>query len=104
MTGPMSYHFGDVDTHGLTLIAQAGNLEQVHQQIVSDVNSAADFWGGVGNSAHNDFIDNLNRNFQTIYDTLNTHGTKVRQAGNHMGDTDASVGSSWGHGGGTASA
>jgi len=101
MTGPFSYHFGDIDAHGLTLIGRAADLEQVHQNIIADVNNAAGFWGGVGSAAHNDFIDNLNRNFAVVYDNLSVHGTKVRQAGDHMGDCDRGVGASWGHGGGT---
>ena len=94
----IGYHYDDVHAHGATLIGQAGSLEGVHKAIVNDVNSAADFWGGVGSQGHQEFVDQLNRNFQVIYDTLSTHGTNVQQAGAHMGDTDGTIAGSWARG------
>ena len=44
----INYSFGDVDTHGATIRAQAASLEQEHQAIVRDVLAAGDFWGGAG--------------------------------------------------------
>ena len=41
----INYSFGDVDTHGATIRAQAASLEQEHQSIVRDVLAAGDFWG-----------------------------------------------------------
>ena len=40
----ISYQFGDVDSHGALIRAQAASLEQEHQSIVRDVLAAGDFW------------------------------------------------------------
>ncbi|ODR17133.1 secretion protein [Mycobacterium gordonae] len=42
-----------------------------------------------------EFIAQLGRNFQVIYEQANTHGQKVQSAGNNMAQTDSAVGSSW---------
>lgn len=91
----MKYNFGDVDIHGSTLGTQAAALEAKHQQILSDVTAAADFWGGVGSNSWTEFVTALGRNFQVIFEQLREHGTKVRTAGNNMASTDSSVGASW---------
>jgi len=52
----INYQFGDVDTHGATIRAQAASLEQEHQAIVRDVLAAGDFWGGSGSVACQEFI------------------------------------------------
>jgi hypothetical protein len=41
------------------------------------------------------FITDLGRNFQVIYEQANAHGQKVQSAGNNMATTDSAVGSSW---------
>ena len=94
--GSMRYSFGDVDAHGLTLTAQAGALHAQHKAILADVTAAADFWGGAGSSAWTAFVEELGRNFAVIYENLETHGGKVRTAGNNTEVTDRGVGSSWG--------
>ncbi|MGO9033112.1 WXG100 family type VII secretion target [Mycobacterium sp.] len=91
----ISYQFGDVDAHGATIRAQAAALEQEHQSIVRDVLAAGDFWGGSGSVACQEFITQLGRNFQAIYQQANSHGQKVQTAGNNMSSTDSAVGSSW---------
>ena len=91
----INYQFGDVDTHGATIRAQAASLEQEHQAIVRDVLAAGDFWGGSGSVACQEFITQLGRNFQTIYEQANSHGQKVQTAGNNMSSTDSAVGGSW---------
>ncbi|TKR36092.1 WXG100 family type VII secretion target [Mycobacterium tuberculosis] len=95
--------------------AQAGLLEAEHQAIVRDVLAAGDFWGGAGSVACQEFITQLGRNFQVIYEQANAHGQKVQAAGNNMAiyeqanahgqkvqaagnnmaQTDSAVGSSW---------
>ena len=80
----ISYQFGDVDAHGALIRSQAASLEAEHQSIVRDVLAAGDFWGGSGSVACQEFITQLGRNFQTIYEQANCHGQKVQTAGNNM--------------------
>ncbi|MCV7097679.1 WXG100 family type VII secretion target [Mycobacterium kubicae] len=91
----INYQFGDVDAHGALIRAQAANLEAEHQAIVRDVLAAGDFWGGAGSVACQEFITQLGRNFQVIYEQANSHGQKVQSAGSNMAQTDSAVGSSW---------
>ncbi|MBX9641428.1 MAG: type VII secretion protein EsxI, partial [Mycobacteriaceae bacterium] len=42
-----------------------------------------------------EFIAQLGRNFQVIYEQANQHGQKVQSAGSNMAQTDSAVGSSW---------
>src|ERR1700746_3147010 len=91
----INYQFGDVDAHGALIRAQAASLEQAHQAIVRDVLAAGDFWGGSGSVACQEFITQLGRNFQVIYEQANSHGQKVQTAGNNMNSTDSAVGGSW---------
>ena len=91
----INYKFGDIDAHGATIRAQAASLEATHQAILASVRDAAEFWGGQGSVACEQFVADLGRNFQTIYEQANSHGQKVQAAGNNMANTDASVGSAW---------
>jgi len=91
----ISYQFGDVDAHGALIRSQAASLEAEHQSIVRDVLAAGYFWGGSGSVACQEFITQLGRNFQVIYQQANSHGQKVQTAGNNMSSTDSAVGSSW---------
>ncbi len=88
----INYQFGDVDAHGAMIRAQAASLEAEHQAIVRDVLAAGDFWGGAGSVACQEFITQLGRNFQVIYEQANAHGQKVQAAGNNMAQTDSAVG------------
>ena len=74
----INYQFGDVDAHGALIRSQAASLEQEHQSIVRDVLAAGDFWGGSGSVACQEFITQLGRNFQTIYQQANSHGQRCR--------------------------
>ena len=67
----ISYQFGDVDAHGALIRSQAASLEAEHQSIVRDVLAAGDFWGGSGSVACQEFITQLGRNFQVIYEQAN---------------------------------
>ena len=91
----ISYQFGDVAAHRALIQSQAANLEAEHQSIVRDVLAAGDFWGGSGSVACQEFITQLGRNFQVIYEQASAHGSSVQTAGNNMSSTDAAVGSSW---------
>ncbi|ORX07198.1 WXG100 family type VII secretion target [Mycolicibacillus trivialis] len=91
----INYQFGDVNAHGAMIRAQAAALEAEHQAIIRDVLMAGDFWGGAGSAACQEFIAQLGRNFQVIYQQANDHGAKVQNAGNNMSSTDSAVGSSW---------
>jgi serine/threonine protein kinase len=66
-----------------------------HQAIIRDVIAAGDFWGGAGSVACQQFITELGRNFQVIYEKANAYGAKVQTAGSNMASTDSAVGSSW---------
>src|SRR6201998_4448865 len=88
----ISYQFGDVDAHGALIRSQAPSLEGEHQSIVLAVLAAGDFWGGAGSVACQEFITQLGRNFQVIYEQANSHGQKVQTAGNNMSSTDSAVG------------
>ena len=68
----ISYQFGDVDAHGAMIRSQAASLEAEHQSIVRDVLAAGDFWGGSGSVACQEFITQLGRNFQVIYEQANS--------------------------------
>jgi Proteins of 100 residues with WXG len=70
-------------------------LEAEHQAIVRDVLAAGDFWGRAGSAACQEFITQLGRNFQVIYEQANAHGQKVQSAGSNMASTDRPVGSGW---------
>jgi uncharacterized protein YukE len=85
----ISYQFGDVDAHGATIRAQAMTLAAEHQAIVRDVLAAGDFWGGGGSTACQQFITELGRNLQVIYEAANAHGAKVQTAGANMASTDS---------------
>lgn len=91
----INYQFGDVNAHGAMIKAQAASLEAEHQAIIRDVLMAGDFWGGAGSASCQEFIAQLGRNFQVIYQQANDHGMKVQNAGNNMASTDGAVGSSW---------
>ncbi|CKO12020.1 ESAT-6-like protein esxN [Mycobacterium tuberculosis] len=81
----INYQFGDVDAHGAMIRAQAASLEAEHQAIVRDVLAAGDFWGGAGSVACQEFITQLGRNFQVIYEQATAHGQKVQAAGKQHG-------------------
>ncbi|TDH45796.1 type VII secretion protein EsxI, partial [Mycobacterium eburneum] len=48
-----------------------------------------------GSVACQEFITQLGRNFQVIYEQAATHGTKVQTAGGNMASTDGAVSASW---------
>ncbi len=91
----INYEFGDVDAHGATIRAQAASLHAEHQSILRDVPAAGDFWGGAGSTACPQFITQLGRNLQVIYDQANARGSKAQTAGSNMASTGSVVGSSW---------
>ena len=95
MTSMQNYHFADIAAHAQLLKAQASALEAEHQSILSDVNAAADFWGGKGSSAFTDFVTELGKQFSIIYDALGTHGDKVATASMHTNSTDSGVAGTW---------
>jgi len=53
------------------------------------------FGAGAGSVACQEFITQLGRNFQVIYEQANAHGQNVQSAGSNMASTDSAVGSSW---------
>ena len=93
--GSLNYTFDDVHHHGATLIGQAAALEAEYHAIMNDVNAAADFWGGAGSTAFQQFVIELNRNFQQIFTTLEEHGGKVQTVGSNMQQLDQSIQHGW---------
>jgi WXG100 family type VII secretion target len=93
--GSLGYHFDDVDHHGATLKAQAASLEAQYHAIMNDVNGAADFWGGAGSQAFQDFVTELNRNFQQIFAALDDHGARVQTVGSNMAQLDQGIQHGW---------
>ena len=53
------------------------------------------FRGGGASITCQQFITELGRNFQVLYEQANAHGSKVQTAGSNMANTDSAVGSSW---------
>jgi Proteins of 100 residues with WXG len=84
-----------LDARGATIRAQAMALEAEHHSIARDVLPAGDLWGGARSNACQQFITELGRNFQVIYEQANGHGSKVQTAGSNMASTDSAVGFSW---------
>jgi WXG100 family type VII secretion target len=93
--GSLGYHFDDVSHHGAILKGQAAALEAEYHAIMNDVNAAADFWGGAGSTAFQQFVVELNRNFQQIFTALDDHGAKVQTVSNNMAQLDQSIQHGW---------
>ena len=91
----INYQFGDVDAHGATIRAQAASLGSRAPGDRSRCARRRGLWGGAGSVACQEFITQLGRNFQVIYEHANAHGQKVQTAGSNMATTDSAVGSSW---------
>jgi hypothetical protein len=90
----INYQSGDVDAHGALIRAHAAAVEAEHQAIIRDVLTAGDFWGGVGSAGCQEFITQLGRHFQVIYDQANAHRNKMQTASTNTAGTDSAVGSS----------
>lgn len=91
----INYQYADVDAHGALLQAQAGQLEAEHQAILKDLNEAADFWGGAGSTGFQEFVTELNRNFQVIFEQLHAHGGSVKTVRGNTEHTDNGVLGTW---------
>lgn len=91
----IGYQYSDVEGHGSLLEAQAGQLEAEHQAILKDLNESAEMWGGVGSTGYQEFVTELNRNFQVIFQELHSHGGKVKTASGNTAHTDSGVGGTW---------
>lgn len=57
---------------------RGGSLEAIHEAIVRDVLAAADFWGGFGSRACQDFITRLGNNFEVLYSHLQKDTTSTQ--------------------------
>ncbi len=73
----INYQFGDADAHGATIRAQAASSE-VKQAITRNVMVDGDFWGRAGSAACQEFIIQLARDFQVIYEQANAHGQRSK--------------------------
>ena len=59
------------DPHAAARLALVRSLEAEHQAIVRNVLAAGDFWGGASSVACQEYITQLGRQFQVIYEGLN---------------------------------
>lgn len=66
----------------------AESLEAIHEAIVRDVLAGADFWGGFGSKACQQFITSLGHNFQVIYDHLQTRNAITENSDSETTGTD----------------
>lgn len=57
--------------HGAALRSQIMAMQSEHQAIIRDVLAAADFWGGTRSLVWKQFMAELGRNFQVIYEQGN---------------------------------
>jgi len=96
MAPKIEWNYGDVGQHAATIGNASGNLAAVHQQIMADVYACADFWKSQGQGAFDQFVSDLNRNFQVIFESLADHGTAVNTTLGNTQDHDSMVGQSWG--------
>ena len=95
MAPKIEWNYGDVGQHAATIGNAASNLEAVHSSIMSDVNACADFWKSQGQGVFDQFVNDLNRNFQVIFQSLGDHGTSVSTTLGNTQDHDSMVGQSW---------
>lgn len=93
--GQIKYGFDDINAHGSALKMHAGLLEAEYHLILNDLNAVADFWGGTGSTAFNNFVTDLNRNFQVVFGQLDEHGGKVQTVSNTMEVAERGITHSW---------
>lgn len=92
----IAWHYGDVGSHAATIGNSASNLDAVHKAIMADVTACAEFWQSQGQGVLDQFVNDLNRNFAVIAQSLGEHGTNVNTTLGNTQDHDLMVGKSWG--------
>ena len=95
MSQPIAWHYGDLAQHAGTIGGSSANLAAVHSRIMADVAACAEFWQSKGQAAYDQFVNELNRNFQVVFQSLEDHGRKVTQTTGNTQDHDGAVASSW---------
>jgi hypothetical protein len=95
MAPTIEWNYGDVGQHSATIGSSAASLAAVHQSILSDVEACKEFWQSKGATAYDDFVRELNRNFQVVFESLEDHGKKVGQTLGNTQSLDQNIGSSW---------
>lgn len=91
----ITWHYGDVAQHASTIGNSSANLEAVHKAILADVTACAEFWQSQGQGVFNQFVNDLNRNFAVIAQSLGDHGGNVSTTLGNTQDHDLMVGKSW---------
>jgi ESAT-6 family protein len=66
-----NYESGATTATGAVIGKQIRAVQSEHQAIIRDVLEAADFWGGTRSRVWKQFVADLGRNFQVIYDERN---------------------------------
>ncbi len=89
------WNYGDLAQHAGTIGGSAANLANVHRTILADVAACAEFWQSQGQAAYDQFVMELNRNFQVVFDSLDDHGRKVSKTTSNTEAHDGAVASSW---------
>lgn len=91
----ITWHYGDVAQHASTIGNSTANLEAVHKAILADVQACAEFWQSQGQGVFDQFVNDLNRNFAVIAESLGNHGTSVNSTLDTTQYHDHGVGQSW---------
>jgi WXG100 family type VII secretion target len=95
MSQPIQWNYGDLASHAGTIGNTAASLSDVHNRIMADVQACGEFWQSKGQAAYDQFVTELNRNFQVAFESLEDHGRRVTQTTANTQDHDSSVASSW---------
>ena len=91
----ITWHYGDVAQHASTIGNSSANLEAVHKAILADVTACAEFWQSQGQGVFDQFVNDLNRKFAVIAQSLGDHGGNVSTTLGNTQDHDLMVGKSW---------
>lgn len=91
----ITWNYGDVAQHASTIGNSSANLEAVHKAILADVTACAEFWQSQGQGVFDQFVNDLNRNFAVIAQSLGDHGGNVSTTLGNTQDHDLMVGKSW---------
>jgi hypothetical protein len=99
-----NYQSDAANAHGAAMRSQIMAMQREHQAIIRDVLEAADYWGGTRSSVWKQFIADLGRNFQMIYDQRNNvkvqsaasaKGSELSAARKHSPRWNSSLGRRW---------
>jgi hypothetical protein len=73
-------HAGAVAVHGAPTRSQIIAMQSEHQAIIRDALAAAEFWGGTRSLVWKQFLAELGRNFQVIYEQGTRTESRLKQS------------------------